>query len=141
MEDKQPITIETTINAPIEKVWACWTKPEHITKWNNASDDWHSPQAENDLRVGGKFITRMEAKDGSAGFDFGGTYDEVKEYELIAYTMDDNRKVKITFSQHNDEEVKVVETFDPESENSMEMQRNGWQAILNNFKKYVETQS
>lgn len=141
MEDKQPITIETTINAPIEKVWACWTKPEHITKWNNASDDWHSPQAENDLRVGGKFITRMEAKDGSAGFDFGGTYDEVKEYELIAYTMDDNRKVKITFSQHNDEEVKVVETFDPESENSMEMQRDGWQAILNNFKKYVETQS
>src|SRR5690606_33705096 len=140
MEDKQPITIETTINAPIEKVWACWTKPEHITKWNNASDDWHSPQAENDLRVGGKFITRMEAKDGSVGFDFGGTYDEVKEYELIAYTMDDNRKVKVTFSQHNDEETKVVETFDPEAENSIEMQRDGWQAILNNFKKYVEAQ-
>src|SRR6266850_8555487 len=96
-QDKTIITVENAINAPVEKVWQYWTKPEHITQWNNASDDWHTPRAENDLRVGGSFSSRMEAKDGSFGFDFGGVYDEVKTNERIAYTMGDGRKVKITF--------------------------------------------
>lgn len=134
----ESITIQTTINAPVETVWEYWTAPEHITKWNQASEDWHSPSAENDLRTGGTFTTRMEAKDGSVGFDFGGTYDEVTLYELIAYTMDDGRTVKITFTKTNDNETTVVETFDAETENSLELQRTGWQSILDNFKTYVE---
>lgn len=132
-----PITIQTNINAPVEKVWEIWTQPEHIKKWCNASDDWHAPKATNDLRTGGNFTTRMEAKDGSFGFDFGGTYDEVKEHEVIAYTMGDGRKVHVTFSPDGDK-TNVVETFDPESTNPIEMQRGGWQAILDNFKKYTE---
>jgi uncharacterized protein YndB with AHSA1/START domain len=131
------ITVENTINAPVEKVWKFWTEPEHIKKWNNASEDWHTPHAENDLRVGGKFVSRMEAKDGSFGFDFGGIYDEVTINKSIAYTLGDGRKVKIFFTSHGNE-TKVVETFDAENENSVEMQRNGWQAILDNFKKYTE---
>ena len=91
-QNKTVITIESTVNAPVEKVWQYWSKPEHITKWNNASDDWHTPRAENDLRTGGKFSARMEAKDGSMGFDFGGMYDDVRENELIAYTIGDGRK-------------------------------------------------
>jgi uncharacterized protein YndB with AHSA1/START domain len=138
MDTKPNITIEAVINAPIEKVWQCWTAPEHIMQWNNASPDWHTPKAENDLRTGGKFSARMEAKDGSAGFDFGGVYDEVKEHEVIAYTMGDDRKVKVIFTKNSDTATKVVETFDAESENSLELQRNGWQAILDNFKKHVE---
>ncbi|MGZ8525026.1 MAG: SRPBCC domain-containing protein, partial [Chitinophagaceae bacterium] len=100
METQQAtvITVENTINAPVQKVWEFWSKPEHITKWCNASDDWHTPRAENDLRTGGKFVSRMEAKDGSFGFDFGGVYDEVRNNEYIEYTMSDGRKVKITFS-------------------------------------------
>ena len=137
-EKTKVITVESTINAPVEKVWEYWTKPEHITKWNNASDDWHTPRAENDLRVGGSFVTRMEAKDGSFGFDFGGVYDAVRKNEYIEYTMGDGRKVKITFSSQGTK-TKVVEAFDAESENSIDMQRNGWQAILDNFKKYTET--
>src|SRR6185436_4536025 len=101
-----------------------WIMPEHIVKWNNASEDWHSPRAENDVRAGGKFNIRMEAKDGSFGFDFGGVYDEVKLHELISYTMGDGRKVKITFSKKGNE-TEVVETFEPESQNSIEMQRGG----------------
>lgn len=132
-----PITVQTTINASIERVWECWTKPEHITKWTFASDDWAAPHAENDLRVGGTFMTRMEAKDKSAGFDFGGVYTAVKERELIEYDMDDTRHVKIQFTELPDS-VQVTETFDPENENSTEMQRAGWQAILENFKKYTE---
>src|SRR5450432_1093273 len=108
------ITVENTVKAPIEKVWQCWTLPEHITKWNNASDDWHSPFAENDLRVGGKFVSRMEAKDGSFGFDFGGVYDEVKNNELIASTLGDGRKVKVVFSAKGNE-TRVVETFEAEN--------------------------
>ena len=131
------ITVENTINAPVEKVWAYWSAPEHITKWNNASEDWHSPRAENDLRTGGKFSTRMEAKDGSMGFDFGGTYDEVKTNEVIAYTMSNGRKVVVNFTKEGDQ-TKVIETFDAEETNPIEMQRGGWQAILDNFKKYVE---
>lgn len=131
------ITVQSTINAPVEKVWDFWSLPEHITQWCAASDDWHAPKAENDLTVGGKFSTRMEAKDGSFGFDFGGVYDEVKKNELIEYTMGDGRKVVVTFAG-NGNETKVVETFDAEGTHSIEMQQGGWQAILDNFKKYTE---
>jgi uncharacterized protein YndB with AHSA1/START domain len=136
MSEKKIITVEANMNAPIEKVWECYTMPKHITKWNNASPDWHTPRAENDLRVGGKFIFRMEAKDESMGFDFGGVYDEVEEKKLIKYTIGDGRKVEVEFAG-NDEETKVVINFEAESENSIEKQRAGWQAILDNFKKYV----
>ncbi|MNH74712.1 hypothetical protein D3C73_269310 [compost metagenome] len=131
------ITVETTVHSPIEKVWEYWSEPQHITKWNNASEDWHVPKAENDLRVGGTFLTRMEAKDGSFGFDFSGVYDDVRKNEFISYTIGDGRKVTITFiSQENG--TKVIETFDAETTNSVEMQKAGWQAILDNFKKYSE---
>ncbi len=131
------ITIQATIDVPIAKVWEYWTKPEHITRWTFASDDWEAPSADNDLRIGGKFSTRMQAKDGSFGFDFSGTYTDVKEYALIEYTLDDYRQVKNEFSQRPDG-IRVTTLFDPESENPEEMQRAGWQAILNNFKVYVE---
>lgn len=139
METTKPtsVTIETTVNAPVQKVWDYWTMPEHLTKWNTASEDWHTPKAENDLRPGGKFSARMEAKDGSFGFDFGGVYDDVKMHELIAYTLGDGRKVSVLFTS-NGNETKIVETFDAENENPVEMQRGGWQAILDNFKKYTE---
>ncbi|MNS27651.1 hypothetical protein D3C72_596040 [compost metagenome] len=131
------ITVETTVHSPIEKVWEYWTEPQHITRWNNASEDWHVPKAENDLKVGGTFLTRMEAKDGSFGFDFSGVYDDVRINEFISYTIGDGRKVTITFiSQENG--TKVIETFDAETTNSVEMQKAGWQAILDNFKKYSE---
>lgn len=135
--EKTKITVEANINAPVEKVWAYWSGPEHITKWCAASDDWHAPKAENDLRTGGTFSTRMEAKDGSFGFDFGGVYDAVKTNELIEYTMGDSRTVSVIF-EANDNNTKVVETFEAETQNPVEMQRGGWQAILNNFKKYTE---
>ena len=138
METKnQTITVENTVNAPVEKVWEYFTGPQHVEKWNAASDEWHNPRAENDLRVGGKFVYRMEAKDGSFGFDFGGTYDVVNENEYIEYSLGDGRKVKISFSA-NGNETKVVETFDAEGTHSIEMQKGGWQAILDNFKKYTE---
>lgn len=131
--------IHTTIiaRAPIEKVWECYTSPEHITKWAFASDDWEAPHAENDLRVGGKFSTEMAAKDKSEQFDFSGVYSQVKEHELIAYTMDDGRKVIVKLSSQGDA-TKVDVDFDPEQENSEELQRTGWQAILDNFKKHTE---
>lgn len=137
-KNKTAITVEALIKAPIEKVWQLWTLPEHITKWNNASDDWHTPFAENDLRVGGKFLSRMKAKDGSFGFDFYGVYDDVRVNEYIEYTIGDGRKVKIVFSSHGNE-TKVVETFETENTHPLEVQRGGWQAILNNFKKYTES--
>ncbi|MBL4930306.1 SRPBCC family protein [Clostridium paridis] len=136
--DKKPtITVETTINEQVEKVWEYWTEPEHIKKWNSASEDWHTPFAENDLRVGGKFLSRMEAKDGSFGFDFGGVYDEVKLNELISYTMGDGRKVRISFANNSNKTI-VMENFEAEDTNSIELQQRGWQSILDNFKKYVE---
>ncbi len=138
METKKTITVETTVKAPVEKVWKTWSTPEDIIQWNNASDDWHTTRAENDLRAGGKFMARMEAKDGSAGFDFEGVYDEVKPNELIEYTIGDGRKVKVTFSPDGDE-TKVTETFETEDTHSPEMQRTGWQAILDNFKNYTES--
>jgi len=134
---KTIVTVECTVNAPVEKVWKFWTTPGHITKWNNASDDWHTPRAENDLRVGGNFLSRMEARDGSMGFDFGGIYDEVKTNQLIAYTLGDGRKVKIVFKETGNE-TKVTESFEAEEENSHEMQKSGWQNIIDNFKRYVE---
>jgi len=132
------ITIEATVYVPVEKAWEVYTDPKHVTQWNHASDDWHSPSAENDLRPGGKFSYRMEAKDGSFGFDFGGTYDEVKPYELIAYTIGDGRKVQNVFTKEGDA-TKLTVTFEAEGTNPVEMQRGGWQAILNNYKKYAET--
>ncbi|MGP0585640.1 SRPBCC family protein [Paenibacillus timonensis] len=139
METNQPtkVTVQAVIQAPVEKVWDYWTEPEHITKWNQASDDWHAPRAENDLRAGGTFLTRMEAKDGSMGFDFGGVYDEVKTHEFISYTLGDGRRVEITFAAEG-QGTKVVETFDAESTHPVEFQQAGWQAILDNFKMYVE---
>jgi len=131
------ITVETKVKAPVEKVWHAFTEPAHITKWNTPSPDWHTPRAENDLRVGGKFNSRMEAKDGSSGFDFTGTYDEVVPNEKISYTMDDGRKVATTFAQEG-ESTKITTVFDPETQNPEEVQRGGWQAILDNFKKHVE---
>lgn len=133
------ITIQATINAPLETVWQLYTQPEHIMQWNSASDDWHTPKAENDLQVGGTFFSRMEAKDGSMGFDFSGTYTDVQEHRYIEYKLEDGRKVMITFDT-NDGATHVVVHFEAESENSEEMQREGWQAILNNFKKYAENQ-
>ena len=133
-----PITVQTTINAPIETVWDCWNDPKHITHWAFASDDWEAPSAENDLRVGGKFKIVMAARDGSARFDFEGTYSEVVQHSRISYIMDDGRKVTIEFAQ-TPQGVEVIETFDPEQENTRELQQAGWQAILDNFKKYVES--
>lgn len=132
------ITVSADINAPVQKVWKLWTSPEHITRWNNASDDWHTTHAENDLRTGGRFLSRMEAKDGSYGFDFEGIYDVLSVYEKIEYTLGDGRKVKVYFKGQGNT-TKVTETFEAENENSIEMQKQGWQAILDNFKKYVES--
>lgn len=137
-QNKTIITVETTVNKSVEKVWQLWTSPVHITKWNFASNDWHTPWAENDMRVGGKLLSRMEAKDGSFGFDFEGVYDVIKLNRLIEYTIADGRKVKITFTTQGNA-TKVVESFEAESTNSTEMQKGGWQAILDNFKKYAET--
>ena len=136
-EGKIKITVESTIYAPVEKVWEYWSNPAHITQWCNASPDWHAPHAESDLQEGGKFITRMESKDGSFGFDFGGVYDEIKTNELIRYTLDDKRKVNIVFKSNGNSTI-VTETFEAENENPVEMQRGGWQAILDNFKNYAE---
>ncbi len=134
---KQMLTVETNVAAPIEKVWDYWTKPEHITQWNSASPDWHSPTATNDLRAGGSFSCRMEAKDGSMGFDFGGIYDEVTPHQQITYTLGDGRKVDIKFTAEG-QGTRVVESFEAEATNSLEMQQGGWQAIMDNFKKYTE---
>jgi uncharacterized protein YndB with AHSA1/START domain len=138
-KEKTVISVQATIHAPVETVWECWTSPENIVKWNNASDEWHTPRAQNDLRTGGTFNYRMEAKDGSFGFDFEGVYNEVILHKKINYTMGDGRKVKITFSSVYNQTV-VVETFEAETTNSVELQQSGWQAILNNFKKHVELQ-
>lgn len=136
--EKTKITIETVLSADTKKVWEYYSAPEHITKWNFASDDWHCPSAENDLRTGGKFKSRMEAKDGSFGFDFEGVYDEVVDHKKIAYKMPDSRQVTTYFENLGDK-TKVITTFDAENENPVEMQRAGWQSILNNFKQYVES--
>lgn len=131
------ITVESTIAAPVENVWRAWTTPDDIKQWNAASDDWHTTNATVDLRVGGAFSSRMEAKDGSMGFDFAGTYTKIVKHELIEYSLEDSRLVQIEFAAgHNG--VTVRETFEAESTHSVEQQRQGWQTILNNFARYVE---
>ena len=136
-DGKTAITVRVLIDSPIDRVWKIWTTPEDIVKWNYASEDWHSPHVYSDLRVGGTFNYRMEARDGSYGFDFKGVYNKVNINELIEYTIDDSRKVKINFSTL-DGKTEIVETFEAENVNSFDMQRDGWQAILDNFKKVVE---
>lgn len=135
--EKQKIKVQTTVQAPIEKAWDYWTKPEHIVHWNFASPEWHSPAAENDLRENGKFSYRMEAKDGSMGFEFNGTYDRVIPYKTIEYTIEDDRKVTVNFRQEGDK-TDVEEIFEAEDTHSIEMQRDGWQALLENFRTYTE---
>jgi len=139
-QEKTLITVGNSINAPVEKVWEYWTKPEHITQWCSASDDWHTPTAKNDLKVGGSFASRMEAKDGSMGFDFGGVYDAIRQNAYIEYTMNDGRKVKVTFTPDGNA-TKISESFEAENTNPLEMQKGGWQAILDSFKKYTEAGS
>lgn len=133
----EPITVDILVNAPLEKVWSDYTSPDAICAWNAASDDWHTTRATNDLRTGGRFLSRMETKDGSEGFDFQGTYEEVVPFERIAYVMDDGRKAVTTFLREV-EGVRVATSFDPETENPREMQQAGWQAILDSFKRYAE---
>lgn len=135
--EKIKITIETTLNADAQKVWDYYTQPEHITQWNFAADTWCCPSAENDLRAGGKMKSRMEAKDGSFGFDFEAIYDEVIALKKLAYTMPDGRKVVIDIDNQGDTTNMTI-VFDAETENPIEMQQGGWQAILNNFKAYLE---
>ena len=137
MSQKTTITIEATIHAPVEKVWNAWTDTNAITQWNCASPDWHSPKAEHELKPGGKFLYRMEAKDGSFGFDFGGHFDIVKPNEYLESTIGDGRKIKTSFIDKGNETL-VSETFEAEDTNPIEMQKTGWQSILDNFKKYVE---
>lgn len=133
----EKVTIQATVKGNLENVWNCWTQPEHITQWNAASDDWHCPKASNDLRAGGRFASTMAAKDGSMEFEFAGIYDEVEQHKKIAYTLEDGRKVSVHF-EAAENGVAIESTFETESMNPVEMQRDGWQAILNNFKSYAE---
>ncbi|WP_258101188.1 SRPBCC domain-containing protein [Marinoscillum pacificum] len=138
MSNKTTLHIEAEIAVPVEKAWEIWTTPEHITKWNQASPDWHCPSATNDLQVGGKFSSTMAAKDGSFSFEFGGVYDTVNTNELIEYTLDDGRTVSVTF-EATDKGVLIKSDFEPEDSNSHDMQQGGWQAILNSYKAYAES--
>lgn len=134
---KTNIQVSVKINAPVKKVWKLWTEPEHVVGWNQASDNWHTPRAENDVRTGGKFSYRMEAKDRSSGFDFSGTYTNIEPFRYIEYLMDDCRKVSVLFTGSAGETL-IEEVFEAEATNSPELQRDGWQAILDNFKRYTE---
>ena len=140
MESKSitSITVSVSLHAPIEKVWEMWSSPEHITKWYQASADWHAPFAENDLRIGGKFKTTMAAKDASFEFDFGGVYTNVDPFKTIEYTLEDDRKVSVWFESNSDTTT-ITQEFEPETENTIELQKTGWQAILDSFKSYLET--
>lgn len=138
MSDKTTITVSTQVNAPIETVWKAWTEPEHITQWNFAHESWQCPSATNDVQSGGRFCWRMEARDGSAGFDYTGQYTEVNKPNEISLKLDDERQVVISFVLQGDA-VLVTETFEIEDLNSADMQRQGWQAILDNFKKHAES--
>lgn len=131
------ITVRSAINADVKKVWEYYNQPEHIVKWNFADPLWHCPKATNDLRVGGRYVARMEAKDGSFGFDFTAIYNEVSEYEKIGYILDDGREVDIIFDSENGGTIVTI-SFDAEGQNPIELQKKGWQAILDNFKKYAE---
>jgi uncharacterized protein YndB with AHSA1/START domain len=136
MIGREKITVKTTIAAPIAKVWNAYTNPIDIINWNTADASWHCPKSENDLRVGGRFLSRMEAKDGSFGFDFEGTYNIINLHKEITYTMDDGRVAKTLFNEV-DNKTEVETTFDAEEEYTLDLQRNGWQTILNNFANYV----
>jgi len=136
-QEKTSITVESTVNAPVAKVWKYWNEPEHIKKWAFAMDSWHAPHSENDIRTNGKFKTTMAAKDGSVSFDFEGVYTNVEPNKVIEYTMADGRKVKVLFESKGNQ-TKVTETFDAEDTHSIDQQRTGWQAILDNFKKHTE---
>lgn len=131
------ITITTFVEAPVKTVWELWTLPEHITEWNHASDDWHSPSATNDFRIGGTFHCMMAANDGSESFDFEGTYTDIVEHEIIEYTLSDGRKVSILFEKRENG-THITETFETEKSHTDEEQRAGWQSILDNFKLYAE---
>ena len=131
------IVVKVKVAANIEKVWTSWTTPSLITQWNFANDDWCCPSAENNFEVGGRFTSRMESKNGEMGFDFSGIYDEIIKYKFIRYTLDDGRKVSIKFNSLGDA-TEIVESFEPEATNTMEMQKTGWQMILDNFRKFVE---
>ena len=133
------ITVETSVNAPLAQVWSAWNTPADIRQWNSAQDDWHTTSSSVDLREGGKFQARMEAKDGSEGFDFEGTYTRLVPRQLIEYRMSDGREVRVEFAERAGV-VAVTETFDAENENPAELQRSGWQAILDNFRRHVEAQ-
>lgn len=132
------ITVETLVRSDVGKVWSAWTTPSDINQWNAANDNWHNPRSENDLRVGGQFCYRMEAKDGQMGFDFEGTYTRVVPQQVIEYVLADNRTVTVTF-EPVDGGVRIVETFEAEDANSAELQKQGWQSILNRFSVYVES--
>ncbi len=138
--ERTVIQVKTEVKKPLQKVWKLWTSPEDIVAWNNASEDWHTPHAENDLRIGGSFKSRMEAKDGSMGFDFEGIYTNVIPHQLIQYKLADDRRISIQFAEM-DGVTEVVEEFDAETENSVDLQRTGWQSILDNFKRYAEGHS
>ena len=131
------ITVSTNIIASLEKVWDFWNNPNHIQNWYFASNDWHCPKASNDLQIDKSFNIRMEAKDGSFGFDFEGKYTKIIDFEVIKYVLADNRKVITTFEKQKNS-ILVIQKFDAETENSKELQQNGWQSILDNFKKCVE---
>ena len=137
MASKDKIKIAVTVEKDIEKVWEYWTKPEHITRWNFASEDWLCPSVKNDVQEGGKFVWRMEAEDGSVGFDFSGTYKKVEHKKQLDYKLDDERVVNVSFAEE-DKKTKITQVFEPEEMSSREKQKEGWQAILNNFKKYAE---
>jgi len=137
MKEKSKITVEVNVNAPMEDTWASFIKEDSIIHWNHASDDWCCPWAKNIFNVDGEFSYRMEAKDGSFGFDFAGKYLEIEEKKKILYELEDSRRVEVKFIQ-NGNNTKIIETYDAEEENSLELQKNGWQAILDNFKKYAE---
>ncbi len=138
MNTTQKITVESFVKAPLDRVWKAWSNPDDIKQWNAAQDDWHTTRSTVDLREGGKFSARMEAKDGSQGFDFEGSFTRIVPNKTIAYRMSDGREVIVEFAERAGG-VHVSETFDPESENTPELQRQGWQAILDNFKRHVET--
>ena len=131
------ITIQTTVKNTLQKTWDAFVLPENITQWNFAGEDWHCPKATNDLTVGGQLNARMEAKDGSVGFDLIGIYDEIIPHEKIAYHFEDGRKITVTFEK-TDDGILVTESFDPENIHSEEMQRTGWSMILENFRKHAE---
>ncbi|MDB5194495.1 MAG: polyketide cyclase [Parcubacteria group bacterium] len=133
------ITIETTVRADMDAVWNLWNAPEHIEQWMHASEDWECTAAVNDVRVGGRFVFTLAAKDKSVSFDLPGIYTEVVPNKFLAYTLDDERTVSVSFIEI-DNGVHISETFEAEQVNSEEMQRGGWQAILDNFKKYAENQ-